>query len=269
MEKIAIISDVHANITALNTVLDDIRKKGIKRIFCLGDIVTKGANPDIAIELVKTNCEIVLRGNCDEIMSSDMAFERKFWTRMKIGEEKADYLRNLPIMHEFYLSGHLVRLFHASPCGIDLICNPAFSNADTKYADREIHDPLKMFENTELIGKTDKDHIPDIVGYGHIHTPNLFRFKNKMLFNTGSVGAPNEMLNLRDENDKTNNFSTLSSYTILEGEYNSKKLSSISISNVRIPYDISKEIEMLKKSDMPGKEERIISLKTASDANYK
>jgi Icc-related predicted phosphoesterase len=42
MEKIAIISDIHGNITALDTVLKDIKRRGIKRIFCLGDLVGKG-----------------------------------------------------------------------------------------------------------------------------------------------------------------------------------------------------------------------------------
>ena len=41
MEKIAIISDIHGNITALEKVLDDIEKRGIKRIMCLGDMIVK------------------------------------------------------------------------------------------------------------------------------------------------------------------------------------------------------------------------------------
>ena len=61
-----------------------------------------------------------------------------------------------------------------------------------------------------------------------------------MLFNPGSVGVPVEMLNPGDINDKTNRFSTLSSYIILEGTYGSKELSSFSINLVRIPYDIEK-----------------------------
>ena len=40
MERIAVLSDVHGNITALNAVLDDSRKRGISNIYCLGDSVT-------------------------------------------------------------------------------------------------------------------------------------------------------------------------------------------------------------------------------------
>lgn len=268
MEKIAIISDIHANITALKAVLEDIKNRNITKIFCLGDLVFKGASPDVVIDLVKQNCEVVLKGNCDDTATWDKALERKYWTRMKIGEQRTQYLKSLPIMHEFYVSGHLIRIFHSSPFALDYIYNPVYSNAYNNYANSEIKNPLELFQNTSFIGKTEQDKIPDIVGYGHIHTPNLFRCKNKLIFNTGSVGAPNEMQNLGDENDITNKFSTVASYTIIEGNYGSTNLSSISISNVRVPYDISKEIEILQNSDLPGKEDLIFTLKTAS-TNYK
>lgn len=113
MDRIAIISDVHANITALNAVLDDIHSRGISRIFCLGDSVTKCCNPDLVIDKLRENCEVVLRGNCDESISSPNAKLKSFWSRVKIGEERANYLHNLPVMTEFYMSGRLVRLFHA------------------------------------------------------------------------------------------------------------------------------------------------------------
>ena len=87
---------------------------------------------------------------------------------------------------------------------------------------------------------------------------------NKTIFNVGSVGVPIEMENLGNSDDKTNRFSTVASYTILEGIADSKELGPISISMVRVPYDISNEIKDLENSDMPGKYEIIHSLKTAS-----
>lgn len=131
MDRIAIISDVHANITALNAVLDDIHSRGISRIFCLGDSVTKCCNPDLVIDKLRENCEVVLRGNCDESISSPNAKLKSFWSRVKIGEERANYLHNLPVMTEFYMSGRLVRLFHASPFSTSHIYNPMYSNHNT------------------------------------------------------------------------------------------------------------------------------------------
>ena len=66
------------------------------------------------------------------------------------------------------------------------------------------------------------------------------------------------------EETETSKFSTMSSYMILEGELNSKELSSISFTLVRVPYDIEKEIKYLEESDMPNKEIIIQSLKTAN-----
>ena len=53
MEQIALISDLHANLPAVEAVFDDIFKRDIKRIFCLGDFVGKGAKPDEVITLCR------------------------------------------------------------------------------------------------------------------------------------------------------------------------------------------------------------------------
>ena len=67
MDRIALIADVHANLTALKAVLEDIEKRNISKIYCLGDIVSKSVNPDIVIDIIKDKCEVILKGNCDEI----------------------------------------------------------------------------------------------------------------------------------------------------------------------------------------------------------
>lgn len=263
MERIAILSDVHGNLTALQTVISDIERKNISKIYCLGDSVIKCANPDKVIDLLRSKCEVMLLGNCDEIICRPNIEPGRFWSRDKIGEDRANFLYNLPISYEFYLSGHLVRLFHASPISLEHVFNPMFPNSDSIYFNKIITDPMDLFKNTEFIGKDENSTIPDIVGFGHLHTPNIYRFGNKTIFNVGSVGVPVEMMNEAEENN-TSKFSTMSSYMILEGELNSKKLSSICFTLVRLPYDIDKEISYLKNSDMPNKEVIIKSLKTAN-----
>jgi len=263
MERIAIISDVHGNITALQNVISDIEKRGIIKIYCLGDSVIKCANPDKVIDLLRAKCEIMLIGNCDEIICRPNIEKGRFWSRDKIGEERANFIYNLPVSHEFYMSGHLIRLFHASPISLEHIFNPMYPNSDTIYYNKIITDPNDLFRNTEFIGKTENDPIPDVVGFGHLHTPNLYRFSNKTIFNVGSVGIPVEMANEGTQNS-TSKFSTMSSYMILEGELNSKELSSISFNLVRLPYDIEQEIKYLEESDMPNKEIIIQSLRTAN-----
>ena len=264
MDKIAIISDVHGNITALEAVIKDIKSKNINHIYCLGDSVLKSCNSDLVIDLLKEQCDIIIKGNCDEAVCRPDVPPGKFWTREKIGEERANFIYNLPVTYEFYMSGYLIRLFHSSPYGLDYMYNPMFSNDETIYSITELKNPLDLFENTPFIGKTPNDPIPDIIGYGHTHTPNIFRVKNKTIFNPGSVGIPIKMLNT-DVNDKTNKFSALASYIILEGTLNSKKLSSINITLVRLPYDIEKEIESAEKCNFPGKERLSVELRTATN----
>ena len=189
MEKIAIISDVHGNITALNEVLNDIRKRGIDRIFCLGDSIVKCVHPDLVIDKLREVCDVILIGNTDYAICRPEARNKKFWSRIKIGEERANFMLNLPVFHEFYMSGHFIRLFHASPFSLQHIYNPTFSNKGTVYSGVELANAGQLFENTEFLRKTENDKIPDVIGYGHIHTPCLIRYKNKTVFNPGSVGS--------------------------------------------------------------------------------
>lgn len=262
MDRIAIISDIHGNLTALEAVLDDIEKRGITRIFCLGDLVIKCPNPDLVTDIVKEKCEIILKGNCDDIVVNNCTIPIQHWTKEKLGQDRLNFLNNLPIIHEFYMSGYFIRLFHSSPFGLEHIYNPMYINSG-RYMQLELQVADLLFENTPFIGKSKSDKTPDIIGYGHIHTPNLVRFKNKTIFNPGSVGIPMELLN-KDKSDPTTQFSTVSSYMILEGNYGLETLSSLSINLVRLPYDIDKEIYNLQQSDMPDKENIINKLKTAT-----
>ena len=57
MDKLAIISDIHGNLVALKSVLDDINSRGIDKIYCLGDLVAKGAEPKQSLELIRKTCQ--------------------------------------------------------------------------------------------------------------------------------------------------------------------------------------------------------------------
>ena len=63
---IALISDLHSNLEALTAVLREIDARSVREIFCLGDIVGYGPEPEPVIDLVRDRCSLVLRGNHDE-----------------------------------------------------------------------------------------------------------------------------------------------------------------------------------------------------------
>lgn len=72
MEQIAIISDIHGNLEALKTVLNDIKERNINHVFCLGDVVLKGANQEECLRLVKECCEVIIKGNCEALLSGEI-----------------------------------------------------------------------------------------------------------------------------------------------------------------------------------------------------
>ena len=84
--RFAFISDIHANLEALEAVLKDIENKKVDEIICLGDIVGYGANPNECVELVSRNCPITLLGNHDAAVI-DMLSTQHFNIHAKIAIE--------------------------------------------------------------------------------------------------------------------------------------------------------------------------------------
>ncbi len=63
--RIAVFSDIHANLPALEAVLGDADEVGVDELWCLGDVVGYGADPEACTELVRERCEVCLVGNHD------------------------------------------------------------------------------------------------------------------------------------------------------------------------------------------------------------
>ncbi|KKL25839.1 hypothetical protein LCGC14_2401310, partial [marine sediment metagenome] len=63
--RIAYISDVHANLEALEAVFADIEKQSVHNIYFMGDVVGYGANPNECAEMIKNNCDLSIAGNHD------------------------------------------------------------------------------------------------------------------------------------------------------------------------------------------------------------
>ncbi len=233
MDKIAIISDIHSNLEALNTVLEDIKKRKINRIFCLGDIIAKGTHTRECIDLVRKNCEVIIKGNCDEFFANDFDVigrsERAIWNKSKLTDEDTKFLRGLPFCHEFYMSGRLVRLLHAHPESL----NKLAGSVDKL---ERLYELLLPSKNTVSNEKA------DVLIYGHIHTPYMQRIYNRMIVNTGSVGNSVEVFRNEEKDGNILN-TTVANYLILSGNYDSRDFNEpISYEIVSLPYDIDKEL---------------------------
>jgi diadenosine tetraphosphatase ApaH/serine/threonine PP2A family protein phosphatase len=76
MPRFALLADIHANLEALEAVLDDLSRVDVDHTLCLGDVVGYGADPAACIELVYDCCDSVVLGNHDEAVFSDTPLDR-------------------------------------------------------------------------------------------------------------------------------------------------------------------------------------------------
>ncbi len=122
---VGIISDVHANVLALEAVLEVLRKKGAETILCLGDLVGYGPSPNETIDLIRTEGVMCTIGAADERIAYDFA-RRKMpragvadttleWTREIIEPRHVDFLRTLPVQQRIHTPAGRLRFFHGTP----------------------------------------------------------------------------------------------------------------------------------------------------------
>jgi predicted phosphodiesterase len=227
-ERIALISDVHGNLTALEAVLADIEARGITRIFNLGDYVGKGHRGREVIEICQERCEVNILGNWDDFLPDpDRAIDNDAlaWWLGQLSEGQGNWLRGLPFSHDFLISGRQVRLFHASSTSVH-------RRVRFDHHEREF---LEMFTNTPATGDGPT---PTVVGYGDTHDAYYeVDRERRTLFNTGSVG--NSM------NDPT------PVYVIIEGVPDSPAPAPFSLQFVRVPYDVEAELTVARAMGLP------------------
>jgi diadenosine tetraphosphatase ApaH/serine/threonine PP2A family protein phosphatase len=116
---IALLSDVHGNLPAFEAVLADVEAGEAAEIWCLGDLVGYGAQPDECVALAREHCDLCLAGNHDMVVTGDLdigdfstsAAAAARWTREKIGAEALAFLRGLRPSD----AGREIGLYHASP----------------------------------------------------------------------------------------------------------------------------------------------------------
>ncbi|MRX73869.1 metallophosphoesterase [Bacillus lacus] len=236
MDRIAIISDIHGNIPALEAVLADINERGIQNIYCLGDLIGKGPEGEKAIRIVRDCCRVIVKGNWDDFITRETNSSVLQWHQQQLSPHSRKFLESLPFSKDVIMSGRKVRLYHASAESLYVRIQPWDS----------LEQKLAMFQPSELTGFLWEE--PDIVGYGDVHQAFVQSFLGKTLFNSGSVGNPLD--------------SSGASYAILEGNYNIAEVSAIGIQLIRVPYNIEKAIEIARKMDMPQCDEYIQELTT-------
>ncbi|MDR2997342.1 MAG: metallophosphatase family protein [Microbacterium sp.] len=244
MDRIALISDVHGNLSALEAVLADIWARGIDHVINLGDTAGKGPRGEATVRRCREACAVNVRGNWDDFLpdfADEGASEGMIWWRDELSAESRAWLKELPLSHDLLMSGRQIRLFHASAESPHVRVH--FHHTPEQFA--------AMFENTEMTGAGPA---PDMVGYADIHDAYIESFEGRTLFNVGSVGNP------LDE--------PTPSYVILEGVRDAEGAAPFGIQFVRVPYDVEAEIAVAEELRMPERDVWTVELRTATYRGY-
>lgn len=182
--RVAVISDIHANLIALEEVLKDIEQENCEHIVCLGDIVLAGPQPISILEFVKQQNWTMIQGNTDKLIAEygqdvlDMMKEKypvmanAIVDDMNyITDEDQKFLSELPPQTEMEIEGVKVLFVHGSPR----------ANNEDILPNRE------LTEIEEIISGVDAD----LILCGHTHIPCGYQTNNKQtVVNVGSVGRP-------------------------------------------------------------------------------
>jgi len=226
--KLAFLSDIHGNATALEAVLKDIKQRNIDKIIVLGDICYRGPEPLASLNLVQSLNADVIKGNADEWVVRgvnegevpkkvlSMMNKERDWTASKLNDENIEYLEGLPTELNLEFDSVRIHAFHATPTSL--------------------FDIVQSDESDELLTERLMINEADVFIYGHIHKPFVRFIDGKCIINTGSVGLPFDGLNK-------------SSYVIVEIEGDS-----IEASIARIDYEVNDVIKQFNESDYPNKE---------------
>jgi putative phosphoesterase len=225
----AIISDIHANITALEAVLDDVKQQQVEAVYCLGDLVGYAAFPNEVIDRIQRDGTPTIVGNYDDGVGFDRdecgcAYrdpeEQRLgdlslrWTQRTVTSDRKAFLRSLQSEIRFEADGKRVRLVHGSPRRMN----------EYLFEDR----PLSSFQR--LAATSDAG----VLLFGHTHKPYTKRVDGVLFVNAGSVGKP------KDGDPRA-------CYVVMD------TAGDVAVEFRRIPYDIDRAATAIRESSLPDK----------------
>ncbi|MBR4577060.1 MAG: metallophosphoesterase [Clostridia bacterium] len=118
--KIAVFSDVHGNLKALKTTLEQIKEKSPDLTIFLGDIFQRGNEETECLELLKASGIICLKGNCELYaehgvdIDPDVEYLRDYYdgVRKNLTAGQMQFIRQMPLIYETDCCGHMIRFSH-------------------------------------------------------------------------------------------------------------------------------------------------------------
>lgn len=233
--RIALLSDIHGNLTALDAVLAELAQEQIDQYLCLGDVLEHGPQPKATLaRILALNCPIVM-GNTDERMLTDYrlatppspmrpGYEQDIWSAAQLTDSDREAIRTFLPTIFLTLAARVTLLgFHGSPRH-----NNEFIGASL--SDETLGERIAGFSATIMAG-------------GHSHEQMLRRYRDTLVINPGSVGAPFTVTKGEPQRP------ALAEYAILDVQSRER----LAIDFRRTPFDIEPHIQAYAQSDMPHK----------------
>lgn len=185
--RIAILSDIHANITALEAVLDDLKQQNVEAVYCLGDLVGYAPFPNEVIDRIQRDAIPTIMGNYDDGVGYDRdecgcAYrdpeEQRLgdislqWTKKTVTPERKAFLQSLKAEIRFEAGGKRFRLVHGSPRRMN----------EYLFEDRDPRSLERIAEGADC----------DVLVFGHTHKPWERDIAGVRFVNAGSAGKPKD-----------------------------------------------------------------------------
>ncbi len=234
MSKIAILSDLHGNLPALEKVLDDAKTRQVEKVFCLGDLISGPLWPRETLDFLMKQDWIFVRGNHDRHLverSPERLGASDGYARQCIEQTHLDWLANLPAS---LVAEYEFLLCHGSPY------------KDTTYLLETIENGRVRLSTPDEIKSRLNGVQQSVLLCGHSHTPRLVTLDNGLtILNPGSVGVP------AYEDDSAGYFvvengSPHARYAVLSRHENGWKAEII-----LVPYDHELAIRQAEKNKRP------------------
>jgi len=185
--RLAVLSDIHANLHALEALWTDLEAQRPDAVVCLGDLVGYGALPNEVVDFIRAKAIPTVMGNYDEGVGFDLddcgcvyrdpdddrrGKQSLLWSRANTTPDRKEFLRGLPLQIRQDLAGQHLLFVHGSPRKIN----------EYLYEDR----PTATFERVAKVAGC------NVLFFGHTHLPYQKRVGKTLFVNTGSVGKPKD-----------------------------------------------------------------------------
>jgi putative phosphoesterase len=187
VERVAILTDIHGNLPALEAAFGRLDELGIGDVYCGGDLVGYGPHPNEVCALTEERGIPTIYGNYDYAIGRDLEdcgcayrdpHDRELgeksiaWTLAHTNDRSKEFMRELPFDLRFELGGRRVRLVHGSPRKVN----------EYLFEDK----PARTFERIARGADC------DVLVFGHTHQPWIHEYGGVLFVNCGAVGKPKD-----------------------------------------------------------------------------